>query len=394
LSDAAAPVAVPRRILPAIVLSQFAGTALWFATNGVMTDLQRQWGLPPSAVGDLTSAVQLGFIAGTLAFALLTLADRFSPRRVFMTCAALGAAANAAALVIPPGLGWLLASRFATGVFLAGIYPVGMKIASGWYRQGLGAALGFMVGALVLGTALPHGVRALGAHWPWTQVVLTVSGVALAGGVLMLVLVPDGPYLARGAKVDGRALGVIWRDPKLRASAFGYFGHMWELYAVLVVVPALIARYLHTDVTPGVSAMAFLVIGAGAIGCAAGGLVALRVGSARVAAAQLACSGLCCLAAPWMMQAAPPLVALWLLLWGATVAGDSPQFSTLTAQNAPRELVGSVLTFVNCVGFTISIVTIQAVTLLARHHPLEQVLPWLALGPLVGLWSMRRLLRR
>jgi MFS transporter, DHA1 family, inner membrane transport protein len=385
---------IPRRILPVIVVSQLAGASLWFAVNAVLPDLQRQWGFGDAALGWLTSAIQFGFICGTLAFAMLAIADRFSPRRVFLACAIAGALCNAAAVTLPPGLSALLVLRFLTGFFLAGIYPVGMKIASGWYRQQLGAALGFLVGALVLGTALPHALRAWGGNWPWQQVMIVVSCIAVAGGIAMFAAVPDGPHIARGAKVDPRALAVIWRNPKVRASALGYFGHMWELYAFIVVVPAIIGRHLHTGITPGVSALSFVVIGAGAFGCVIGGLLAARLGSANVAAAQLAASGICCLAAPWMPDASWWVFLTWMLVWGTTVSGDSPQFSTLTARNSPKALVGSVLTFVNCIGFSITIASIEAITGLSAHWPLEKVLPMLAVGPILGLFALRSLLGR
>ncbi len=177
--------AIPRRILPAIALSQFAGTSLWFAINAVMADLQRESGLPDAAVGWLTAAVQLGFIAGTLGFALWTIADRFSPRLVFLACSLAGAVCAALCAALPPSLGSLIVLRFLTGVFLAGIYPVGMKIAAGWFAQGLGLALGVLVGALVLGTALPFGLRALGATWPWQGVMWAVAAIAAIGGAVM-----------------------------------------------------------------------------------------------------------------------------------------------------------------------------------------------------------------
>ncbi|GIL03852.1 MFS transporter [Betaproteobacteria bacterium PRO7] len=379
----------PRRVLPTIVLAQFAGTSLWFAVNAVMPDLQRDWGLPASAVGTLTSAVQLGFIAGTLVFALLTIADRHSPRLVFLLCALAGSGCNAAAVGLDRDFNALLALRFATGFFLAGIYPVGMKIAAAWYSRGLGGALGLLIGALVLGTAAPHGLRALDAAWPWQSVMLGVSGLALAGGVLLYLLVPDSPHLPRAARIRPQALAVIWTDRRVRASAFGYFGHMWELYAMWVLVPAILAARIEMQQVP---AAAFAVIGAGAIGCAAGGFAAARYGSARVAAVQLAASGLCCATAPLALAAPLPVFALWLAVWGVTVAGDSPQFSTLTAQNAPRDNVGSVLTFVNCIGFAISIVTIQLFAWLAQRWPLWVVLPWLAIGPALGLRMLRPLL--
>ncbi len=381
--------AVPRRILPMIVLAQFAGTSLWFAVNAVMPDLQREWQLPASAVGSLTSAVQFGFIAGTLVFALLTVADRSSPRLVFLLCALAGALCNAAGAALDGQIERLLLLRFATGFFLAGIYPVGMKIAASWYSTGLGAALGFLVGALVLGTATPHGVRALGMDWPWQSVTLAVSALAAAGALALYTLVPDGQHLPRAARIRPQALTVIWTDHAVRASAFGYFGHMWELYTFWVLVPLILATRLASEHVP---AAAFAVIGVGFAGCALGGLAARRIGSARVAAGQLGASGLCCVLAPLMLGAPLPVFATWLVVWGVTVVGDSPQFSALTASNCPRDAVGSVLTFVNCIGFAITIVSIQLFGWLVQQLPLWVVLPWLAIGPGVGLLLFRPLL--
>lgn len=384
--------AVPRRVLPVIVFSQFAATSPWFATNAVMPDLQQAWGLPAGAVGTLTSAVQLGFVAGTLVFALLMIADRFRPTRVFLACAALGAAANGLTAALDGGQ-WtlLLALRFAVGFVLAGIYPVGMRIAAGWYREGLGAAMGVLIGALVLGTALPHGLRAAGGlALPWQSVVLAVSALTLLGGLATTGLVPDAPRPARGPRLTPRGLAVIWSDPRVRASVLGYFGHMWELYAFYVLVPLILATHLAGA---GLSLAAFAVIGAGFLGCAVGGLVARRLGSARVAAAQLATSGLCALASPLLLGAPLPWFLAWLLLWGVTVVGDSPQFSTLTARNAPPEMVGSVLTFANSIGFAITVLSIELFVRGAQALPLAQLLPWLALGPVLGLWMLRPLLR-
>ena len=387
--------AVPRRILPVIVLAQFAGTSLWFAVNAVMPDLQQAWGLPAAAVGTLTSAVQLGFVAGTLVFALLLVADRFPPANVFLVCSLLGALANAAILLADGSIGVLLALRFAVGFLLAGIYPVGMKIAALWYRERLGAVLGVLIGALVLGTALPHGLRALAAGGavgdvPWQAVVLAVSGLAAMGGVATWLLVPHQRPPAGAARITPRALSLIWTDRKLRASVFGYFGHMWELYAFIVLAPLIVATRLTSGAA--ISAAAFWAIAAGFVGCVGGGLAARRFGSARIAQVQLATSCVCCLVAPLLLAAPLPLFFAWLLLWGATVAGDSPQFSTLTAQNAPPQVVGSVLTFSNCIGFAISVVSIQLFVTAAQRWPLALVLPWLAVGPLIGLWMMRTLL--
>ncbi len=383
--------AVPRRVLPLIVLAQFACTSPWFAVNAVMPDLQREFGWPASAVGTLTTAVQAGFIAGTLLFALLAVSDRFPPRRVFLCCALACAGCTLMALASVREFEGLLVWRTLTGFFLAGIYPVGMKIASQWYRQGLGAALGWLIAALVLGSASPHLLRGLGAELPWTHVMLAVAALAAGGGALLFLALPDAPAPSAGpATLHWAALAAVWTDRRLRASVLGYFGHMWELYTVWVLVPAILAMRVSGALQ---SYAAFAVLGAGAIGCVGGGLLARRFGSARVAQVQLVASGLCCGLAPWLIAAPVPLFGLWLFVWGVTVAGDSPQLSALTAANAPRSAVGSVLTLVNSLGFAISIVSIQCFVTLAEHRPLSALLPWLGLGPLLGLLALRPLLR-
>ena len=285
----------------------------------------------------------------------------------------------------------LLALRFVTGFFLAGIYPVGMKIAAQWYSKGLGGALGFLIGALVLGSASPHALRALGDALPWPTLMLGVAALAALGGVLLYLCTGDPPgAVARVTTLQWRALGTVWTDPKVRSSVLGYFGHMWELYTMWVMVPLVLATRLQgTDL----SWAAFWVLGAGVIGCAGGGWVAQRWGSARVASAQLATSGLCCLATPLVIDAPALLFYGWLVLWGITVSGDSPQFSTLTARNAPPQAVGSVLTLTNSIGFGISIVSILLFVSLAQTVSLGALLPWLAAGPALGLWAMRQLVR-
>jgi MFS family permease len=401
----------PRRVLPAIVLAQLAGTSPWFAVNAVMPELQRLHGWPGTAVGQLSAALQWGFVAGTLVFALLALADRFSARRVFLLCALLAAGCTVAATAVSARLDALLALRVATGFFLAGIYPVGMKLASQWFPQGLGVALGWLVGALVLGSASPHGLRALlgGSTLPGGEVVpavmLGVAALCALAGVGLVLAVPEPPLAAAARAGAARrpgglhfgALASLFREPKLRASAGGYFGHMIELYTLWVLMPLILATRLASPTS--VSGWTFAALGLGALGCIGGGLAAQRLGgtagtgSARVAAAQLATSGLCCLAAPWLLTAPLPLFLAWLLLWGCTVAGDSPQFSALTARNAPPQAVGSLLTLVNSIGFAISAVSIALFVQLVQHAPLASVLPWLAVGPVLGLMALWPLLR-
>ena len=385
------PDTAPRRVLPALVLAQLAGTSPWFAVNAVMPDLQRQFGWDAAAVGTLTSALQIGFIVGTLVFALLAIADRFAARRVFVGCALAAAACTLVAAASASSFTALAGWRALTGFFLAGIYPVGMKLAALWFPRGLGAALGWLVGALVLGSASPHALRALGAAWPWWTVFIGVACAAAAAAVLVIVAVPEPPHRSAPAALHFSALASLWRDRRVRASAFGYFGHMVELYTMWVLLPAILATRLAAAVA--VSWWAFAVLGAGAVGCVFGGIAARRLGSAPVAAAQLGVSGLCCLAAPWLMTAPLAVFLAWLVVWGITVAGDSPQFSALTASNAPRHAVGSVLTLTNCIGFGISVLSIESFVRLAHVQPLGALLPWLAIGPLVGLIAMRPLLR-
>jgi MFS transporter, DHA1 family, inner membrane transport protein len=411
---------VPGRVLPRLVLAQFAGTSPWFAVNAVMPDLQQAYGWPDSALGTLTSAVQFGFILGTLVFALGGVADRYNPRRVFLLCALAAAGCTLAALAVvlmAADLAALHALRAATGFFLAGIYPVGMKIAAQWYPSrpgapgggGLGQALGWLVGALVLGSASPHALRGLLAtlpvgSLPWGGVMVGVALLAAAAGLLVALGLPDAPgtSLARpatggppsaprpGWRLHLQALATLWTEPRVRASAFGYFGHMVELYTLWVLMPLILATRLQG---PGLSWAAFVVLGAGMLGCVLGGIVAQRRGSAHVAAAQLATSGVCCAIAPWALAAPDMLFALWLLVWGITVAGDSPQLSTLTARNAPAQAMGSVLTFTNCIGFAISILSIEFFVRWTAHAPLATVLPWLGLGPLLGVLALRPLWR-
>jgi MFS transporter, DHA1 family, inner membrane transport protein len=198
------------------------------------------------------------------------------------------------------------------------------------------------------------------------------------------------PRPGSGVPIRPRALAAIWSEPRLRASVFGYFGHMWELYTLYALLPVIIAtRFAAQDV----SLLAFWSIAAGALGCAGGGLLARRFGSAGVAQWQLATSCLCCLASPWLLGAPLPLFVAWLLVWGTTVAGDSPQFSALTARNAPPAVVGSVLTFTNCIGFAISVASIELFVRLAQALPLDALLPFLAVGPVLGLWALRPLVR-
>lgn len=379
--------------LPIIVFAQFAGTSIWFSGNAVLAELMQRWSSPSPMAGWVTGAVQLGFIAGTLVFAIFAVSDRFSPRWVFLLCAVAGALSNLLTGLANTGPAGLLALRFTTGFFLAGIYPVGMKIAAGWYEKGLGSAMGFLIGALVLGTAFPHLLKGGLSSFPWQTVIILSSGFCLLGGLLMAVLIPDGPYLVRGTRFNPMAVAALFGHRPLRSAACGYFGHMWELYTLWAFLPIFLTAYAIK--TPGiqlnVSMWSFWAIGLGSVGCIGGGLASRRVGSATVAAVQLSVSGFCCLLSPLIFFAPPVLFLPFVLLWGMAVVGDSPQFSTIIAHTAPRELVGSALTLVNSIGFTITVVSLSLIQWMSAVMPPHFLLVLLAAGPAVGMVCMKPL---
>ena len=236
----------PKHILPIIVISQFCCTSLWFAGNGVMTNLVDNFNLQENALGYLTSVVQFGFISGTLLFALFTIVDRFSPSKVFFVSAVFGAIFNLGCILDNQTLFSLISLRFLTGFFLAGIYPVGMKIATDYYDKGLGKSLGYLVGALVLGTALPHLLKEMMHAYSWKNILISISVLATFGGFIMFLFVPNGPYRKAGTTLDFTICFSIFKNLNFRKAAFGYFGHMWELYTFWAFVPILLKTY--TDV--------------------------------------------------------------------------------------------------------------------------------------------------
>jgi predicted MFS family arabinose efflux permease len=380
-----------RWILPVIVLSQFCCTSLWFAGNGLMNDLASSFHLNRNALGHLTSAVQLGFIAGTLVFAVLTIADRFSPSRVFFISALAGALFNLGIILENNGLSSLLIFRFLTGFFLAGIYPVGMKIAADYFQKGLGKSLGFLVGALVVGTAFPHLIKGFTGELPWRLGLILTSSIAAVGGLLMLIFVPDGPYRRSTQKLDLSASYKVFRNKNLRSAAFGYFGHMWELYAFWAFVPLMLTAYmkLHPGSKFNIPILSFLIIGFGGLACVAGGYISQNLGTKKTASLTLIMSCACCLLSPlaFIIESETVLIG-FLILWGLFVIADSPLFSTLVAQNALEKAKGTALTIVNCIGFSISIISIQLINTLSDSMNPKYIFMLLAFGPILGLIAL------
>ncbi|SFC27876.1 Predicted arabinose efflux permease, MFS family [Zunongwangia mangrovi] len=383
---------VKRRILPLIVIAQFCCTSLWFAGNAVMTNLITDFQLPEETLGLLTSAVQFGFILGTLLFAILSIADRFSPSKVFFLSALGGALFNLTSIYSQNTIETLLLLRFFVGFFLAGIYPIGMKIATDYFQKGLGKSLGFLVGALVIGTAFPHLLKSLTANLPWKSVLIGTSILAVLGGLLIQFFVPDGPFRSAGKSVDLKSFLKVFRNKNFRSSAFGYFGHMWELYSFWAFVPVMLKLYAEIHQTSfKFSLWSFLIIGVGGLACVLGGFIAEKNGTKKTAISALALSGICCLASPLFFSInSVEIFIAFLLFWGISVVADSPLFSTLVAQNADPEVKGTALTIVNCLGYCITIFSILLLNILAETTNSTTIFMILAIGPILGLIALRK----
>jgi len=377
------------------VLAQFAGTSLWFVGNAVLPDIQSQLQLGGSALGNMTSIVQFGFISGTLLFALFSIADRFPASKVFFVSCLVASLANACIAWLVKDAWSLMLFRFITGFFLAGIYPVGMKIASDWYEKGLGHALGWLVGALVLGTAFPYLLRGSLHDLEWRYIILFTSLFAFAGGMLILFFVPVGPYRKQAQAFNPANMIRAFKSKQFRSAAFGYFGHMWELYSFWTFVPVMIAINNEAQQASTNTALwSFIIIGSGAVSCVAGGYLSKFAGSKKVASLSLFISGACCLLSVVCLRSTTPVFLFFMLIWGLTVVSDSPQFSALVAQTAPAEYKGTALTFVTSIGFAITIVSIQLIGWLfndksAAHNTFLLLAPGPVLGLIAFLWPGR-----
>lgn len=376
----------PRWLLAAVCLAVFLASTPWFSGTAVAPTLAASWSLRPAEAARLTSSVQYGFIVGTLAFAALNVADRVSARRLFVTSALATALCNLGFAWFADGLGVALVFRFTTGIALAGVYPVAMKIIAAWYADGLGWRLGAMVAALTLGTGAPYLLRWLGADADWRTLATAASVAASLGALTMAVFVRDGPLLPKRAPFRLAAMREAFAVPRFRAAALGYFGHMWELYAVWSLVGAFVAEAWSPAVAP---AVAFGVVSVGAVGCLVGGAASGWLGERRVAAVSLGVSATCCLASPWAHGLPPAGLVAFLLVWGLAVVADSAQFSALAAATCPQAYTGSALTLMNGIGFLITGVTIGATSWLADLTSWRWAFVPLALGPLFALWALR-----
>ena len=361
--------------------------SLWFSATAAAPSVVREFALDAGTAAWLTMAVQAGFVAGTLLTAVSNVADAVNARRLFAAGCVLGSACNFA-ITLAGSASALVALRFCTGAALAWVYPPGMKIVAGWFKERRGTALGIVVGAVGIGSSIPHLLGWVGAGLPWRTLVGASSAFALAGAAIVALGVSDGPYVSASAPFDRHALKIVVRNRGTRLAMLGYFGHMWELYAMWTWIAAFTAAALGSGRAG--SAIAFITIASGSVGCVMAGFWADRWGKALIAGAAMVASAACSLLSPLAFGPSIVLLLALAIVWGFTVVADSAQFSALVTEHTPRTHVGTALTLQTSAGFLLTMISIKLVPIFAMGG-WKWAFLFLAPGPLLGALAMWRL---